>query len=178
MSIRHTTTKNDIKEALTLLLAEKSLEEISISQLTKKAGINRSTFYLHYIDKYDLLDQLKEETLETIHHLLAESLGHPTNALLDVLTYLYQNIQFYKEISRHSQFCLRENIADFLEEVTHRTPGAVQVVISSYGVPEKYALQLFIEGVVGVITNWINEGGQESPEELATILLASPGFQW
>jgi AcrR family transcriptional regulator len=51
MQQRQTTTKSDIKEAFIQLLATKSLEDITISQLTKKAGVNRSTFYLHYLDK-------------------------------------------------------------------------------------------------------------------------------
>ena len=50
MQQRQTTTKSDIKEAFIQLLATKSLEDITISQLTKKAGVNRSTFYLHYLD--------------------------------------------------------------------------------------------------------------------------------
>ena len=63
MQQRQTTTKSDIKEAFIQLLATRNLEDITISQLTKKAGVNRSTFYLHYLDKQDFLEQLKEETI-------------------------------------------------------------------------------------------------------------------
>ena len=54
---RQTSTKEDIKEALIQLLSEEKFENISVSKLCKRAGINRGTFYLHYIDKYDSLDR-------------------------------------------------------------------------------------------------------------------------
>lgn len=64
------TTKDDIKQALILLLSKNNLNDISVSQLTKKAGINRSTFYLNYIDKEDFLQQLKEKTMQDIAEIL------------------------------------------------------------------------------------------------------------
>ena len=70
MQQRQTTTKSDIKEAFIQLLATRNLEDITISQLTKKAGVNRSTFYLHYLDKQDFLEQLKEETITTVRMIL------------------------------------------------------------------------------------------------------------
>ena len=48
---RKTTTKSDLKAALTRLLREKDFEAISVSDITREAGVNRGTFYLHYIDK-------------------------------------------------------------------------------------------------------------------------------
>ena len=44
MQQRKTTTKDDIRQAFILLLSKNNLNDISVSQLTKKAGINRSTF--------------------------------------------------------------------------------------------------------------------------------------
>lgn len=70
MQQRKTTTKDDIRQAFILLLPKNNLNDISVSQLTKKAGINRSTFYLHYIDKEDFLQQLKEETMQDIAEIL------------------------------------------------------------------------------------------------------------
>ena len=47
---RKTTTKSDLKEALTRLLREKDFEAISVSDIAREAGVNRGTFYLHYFD--------------------------------------------------------------------------------------------------------------------------------
>lgn len=45
------------------LLFEKDFDTISIKEITEFAQIGRKTFYLHYIDKYDLLDQIVSEKL-------------------------------------------------------------------------------------------------------------------
>ena len=58
---RQTATKQHIREALIQLLLEEKFETISVSKLCQRAGINRGTFYLHYLDKYDLIETLKEE---------------------------------------------------------------------------------------------------------------------
>ena len=58
-------TKNLIYSTLIELMKEKSFEEIKVSDICEKALINRSTFYAHYEDKYELLveflNDLKEE---------------------------------------------------------------------------------------------------------------------
>ena len=48
-------TKNALFETLTNLMKEKTFEEIKVSDICNKALINRSTFYAHYSDKYELL---------------------------------------------------------------------------------------------------------------------------
>ena len=63
---RKTTTKEDIKEALIQLLSEEKFENISISKLCKRAGINRGTFYLHYEDKYQMIDSFKSEIISQL----------------------------------------------------------------------------------------------------------------
>ena len=68
---RKTTTKSDLKAALTRLLKQKDFETISVSDIAKEAGINRGTFYLHYIDKFDMVDKLIDEILQNILLLAA-----------------------------------------------------------------------------------------------------------
>jgi AcrR family transcriptional regulator len=50
-------TRKLILQAFGELLAEKGFEVISVQHVTDKAEINRATFYKHFVDKYDLLDQ-------------------------------------------------------------------------------------------------------------------------
>ena len=74
---RQTSTKEDIKEALIQLLSEEKFENISVSKLCKRAGINRGTFYLHYIDKYDMMERLKEEIISQLRSLFEEHATSP-----------------------------------------------------------------------------------------------------
>ena len=63
-------TKAQLRQGLAKLLKEKSIKEITVKELVEEVDINRSTFYLHYTDIYDLLEQtendLKNEILEII----------------------------------------------------------------------------------------------------------------
>ena len=64
---RHTQSKAKTKAAITeLLLENNDFSSITIRQITEKANINRSTFYLHYQDKYDLIDKLMHEITDNL----------------------------------------------------------------------------------------------------------------
>ena len=54
-------------------MEEKGFEAITVSDLTKKADINRGTFYLHYKDKYDLLEQSEEEIFVELDRIAEEA---------------------------------------------------------------------------------------------------------
>ena len=49
-------TRNMLGQALSDVLTEKNFQSISVQDITEKAGVNRTTFYLHFPDKYSLLD--------------------------------------------------------------------------------------------------------------------------
>ncbi|MBF6633531.1 MAG: TetR/AcrR family transcriptional regulator, partial [Planococcus sp. (in: Bacteria)] len=49
-------TKEKIQKSFLQLLQEKNFIKVSVQDIAKASGINRGTFYLHYLDKYDLLD--------------------------------------------------------------------------------------------------------------------------
>lgn len=52
-------TKEAIRDALITLIEEKGFDAVSVINITSRADINRGTFYLHYRDKYDLLEQIE-----------------------------------------------------------------------------------------------------------------------
>ena len=79
---RKTTTKEDIKEALIQLLSEEKFENISISKLCKRAGINRGTFYLHYEDKYQMIDSFKSEIISQLYIFLEKERESPRKFML------------------------------------------------------------------------------------------------
>ena len=66
-------TKILIMEAMTSLLKEKPIQNITVKELCERAEINRGTFYLHYHDIYDLLEQIENEILVYLKKLLQEN---------------------------------------------------------------------------------------------------------
>ena len=56
-------TEKQIEDSLLQLMKEQTFETISIRQLIDLAEVNRSTFYRHYLDKYDLLEKIEDSLL-------------------------------------------------------------------------------------------------------------------
>ncbi len=50
-------TRQLIEQAFMDIINEKGFQEVTVQDITERAGINRATFYSHFEDKYDLLDQ-------------------------------------------------------------------------------------------------------------------------
>ena len=55
---RITKSQEAIKKALIELMSEKSFDDITIQDIADRANVNRGTIYLHYLDKFDLLDKI------------------------------------------------------------------------------------------------------------------------
>ncbi len=62
-----------IKTALITLMGEKHLDDITIQDISDRANVNRGTIYLHYLDKYDLLDKLIGEHMDRLRELCESS---------------------------------------------------------------------------------------------------------
>lgn len=66
LDLRIKRTQKAIKEAFFILVEEKGFEHISVKDITDKAMISRNTFYLHYEDKYDLLNKICDELMRKL----------------------------------------------------------------------------------------------------------------
>ncbi|WP_422658399.1 TetR/AcrR family transcriptional regulator C-terminal domain-containing protein [Paenibacillus sp. EC2-1] len=176
-------TKKALRDALTELMKEKIFDEITVSDLTTRADINRGTFYLHYRDKYDLLEQSEEEIIEGIKNIKSKK------KLLkkeDIPTFDYMNepIPFVTELFEY----LKEN-ADFMTVILgakgnpafHIKLKSVMRDIMAEGilmhlkedelfVPLGYISAYAISAQLGVIQHWLDTGMEESPEKVSLII--------
>ena len=67
-------TKAQLREGLARLMQKKSIKEISVKELVDEVDINRSTFYLHYTDIYQMLQKIEEEAMQNITEVMQ---NHP-----------------------------------------------------------------------------------------------------
>ena len=67
-------TKAQLRAGLARLMQKKSIKEITVKELVEEVDINRSTFYLHYTDIYQMLESIEAELMEEITHLVADYL--------------------------------------------------------------------------------------------------------
>lgn len=106
-----------INSALADLLTEKPLDKITVSDVVRKAEINRGTFYAHYADIPDVLNNLIQQTFSTIREaideqpLILEAL--PGVLLRRVQMILEEDLDFYKKImSSNVSVLLREQLVN------------------------------------------------------------------
>ena len=65
-------TKTRLKEGLADLMTRKSIQEITVKELVEYVHINRSTFYLHYSDISNMLENVKRELIEEIAEVMSQ----------------------------------------------------------------------------------------------------------
>lgn len=90
-----------IRQALVDLLKEKTLEKITVTELIKRADINRGTFYAHYQDTRAVIEQIETEVIEQLLEFLGEFryknfLQTPLPFLLKIAKYLEEDLEFYR----------------------------------------------------------------------------------
>lgn len=66
-------TKIAFHDALVHLIEEKGFDKLSVTDITTYANVNRGTFYLHYVDKYDLLDQIEAELIQDVESIVLQA---------------------------------------------------------------------------------------------------------
>ncbi len=164
-----------IRSSFLNLIDEKGFECITINDIAKKAQINRSTFYLHYCDKYDLLDRTVDETLGKLLGLVASE-AHIRGRNLDIDSFT-QNIQailkliaedalFYKTIfGENGMSGIRKKMMDILKQ------KLAQSFREETLIPKELFLELITSLYMGAIDWWLSQEMAYSPSYMAQQLV-------
>lgn len=84
VDLRIKRTKKAIKESFFELIETKGFEHISVKDITDGAMISRNTFYLHYADKYDLLDKICNELMRGLFFRVGKQVRRMQNTTMTV----------------------------------------------------------------------------------------------
>lgn len=168
---RNTDTKTYIKTAVTKILSEKSFEELTVTNICRLAGINRGTFYLHYVDKYDMMDKLKAETLSVIYGIITEdTISLDYDVILRSLEFIHKDIDFISVIAKTTYVNMSQSIRDFIGQILKNVPDCEEWLRSKYKIPYQYAITAYMASIEALITQWITSDNPESPEVMSTII--------
>ena len=156
-------------EALITLLEKKDFEYITIKEICDTAGVNRSTFYLHYENTSDLL---KETTRYIINKHLAYyeidqkriSLQFETckreKLLFITDEYLVPYLTFIKDNQRLFKVSIKQFHSMNMDEVYGRMFEHIfSPILARFGVPEaerSYVMKFYLTGVFAIIMEWLN----------------------
>lgn len=156
-----------------VLVDKGSMEKVTVREICQVAGINRSSFYLHYKDPYDLLEQVEKTMAKSLtESFLAamESGGNIRQCFENLFAFIGENWQFYaiylNETNRSGVISLaRELYADRVPASLWKEMGFASPDELAYH--EEYA----IAGLTAMIRRWLNTGRRETPQELCGIFL-------
>lgn len=181
MDRRKIRTKLSLREALLELMQEKGIEGITVSDLADRADINRGTFYLHYRDVYDLLEQTKAEFLaglkkELIHINPPQLLSYaakdePFPPVVKVFEYLAKHAEFLKVVfGPKGDPSYQLEIKQFMKNHFMLNLPGWQPPIDKQLVPLDYLVAYSVSANLGILQHWLETGMTYPPNEIAMMM--------
>ena len=160
-----------LKGALVEAMQKEHISKISVKSLCELADINRSTFYAHFRDQYDLLHHIEQEVLDNITRQLErqdfDGKGPISFQVLNlILKYVRQNASLFKAL-------LSDNSEPDIQREIMKLPDIISVQIYE-GLDERakdYLSVFGITGCVSVLQKWLQDGMPESTGQISELIL-------
>lgn len=165
MNVKNNKRKRDSMDKITKVFIEliqtKEISEISVTDICKKAGLNRATFYANYLDVYDLADRVLEELTSQVEDLYHDeiTIGYNSNDYLKLLKHIYDNQLFYKT-------CFKLGIGE--KPIVQYDTADAEKYFGGKNV--EYHAEFFRGGFNRIVKMWLDKGCPESPEDIAEVI--------
>lgn len=158
---RRRDSQEKIEKVFIELLQTREIKEITVSDIIKMTGLNRSTFYANYIDIFDLADKTREKLECEFSNLFADyDYFNENTGVLKMFMHIKENQIFYKT---YFKLCYDDK---HLVSIYDTKRAEKEHIDSNL----KYHIEFFRNGLNAIITLWIAGGCQESPEEMAAVI--------
>ena len=164
------------------LLEKKSFDSITVGDIAKAANINRGTFYLHFIDKFDLLDKIELQLFENLGNHIDELQSNYSSASTfengqeQLAATLFGSIKMHAPILKiflsnrgRAGFHLRFRSA-FTEKVRVNLEGN-ESFNANLNVPIEYFLSFITSAFLGLIEQWVQNDLDKTPQEMTALYI-------
>ena len=176
-------TASLMDEALILLLEKKEYSFITIKEICEKAGVNRSTFYLHY----ETIDDLLSECIEYVGNKINKKFSNKVinkqvikdskleDLLLITPEYLLPYLEFLKENKAIYKIAYSQpNVFKEQYVVNHLHKNIFEPILNRFLVPkneQKYMMSFYLSGMGALMVEWIKNDCKEDIQTIINILL-------
>jgi len=147
-------TRQAFIDAFCELCKKTPIEKITITELTKKAGYNRCTFYEYFTNVYDLLESIEDELISRIKANIFETF----NNIDDAEQFIATLVKLFKGQDKYFDVLLsNSHISSYTERLKSVMFPAfmTQFNISKKDAKSRYALEFHLSGLIGIMTRWI-----------------------
>ena len=159
-------TKMRIKDALFELLKTKNLHKITVTEICEVAEINRSTFYVHYLDVFDLFDKVEEEILSSLEESWSQLAPKSSVEGMEKILSSLKKSQYdtVKLIFKNDP-----NFSDRITEMIFKSVASDYQIIGRTDFENKMINRIIINGLGNVTRYWLisNDKNKPSAHELA-----------
>ncbi len=164
-------TKNLLKKGLIDLMKERSFREITVKELADYADINRGTFYLHYKDVFDLMEQTEHELMEQIISIFRKYNPHelsqsPRPIYADLFSAVQENAGLCRVLlgpNGDIAFLTKFKTTIYEECLSHWS----ELNAGKSDIRQEYFASFILSGYIGLIQLWLESGMAVSTDELA-----------
>ena len=180
---KYANTARLMDKALLLLLEKKKFEYITVKEVCKKAGVNRSTFYLHYENLCDLLSEsINYITTEMWRQFDSDSTIRKSEIeemplqQLKLFTpqYLIPFLNFVKQNKKVFVAAANEPVTFRVQNTFQKLYSEIfEPILRRFGVADwkkNYVMMFYLKGTFSVITEWVKNDCRETAEEIAELL--------
>jgi AcrR family transcriptional regulator len=173
-------TRLALRAALLELIEEKGFEAMIVQDIADRAMINRVTFYKHYRDKYDLLEQTMREMLDELSGGVAQLLQAPAgSAVYEGLIHWFEQVDrhasFYRTmLGREGNAAFAARLRSYLETMVAQALEQAQID-DRRQLPPQVVIRFAAAGFLGVTEWWLDQRrpipSHEAASHLHTLLL-------
>lgn len=180
---KYANTARLMDKALLLLLEKKKFEYITVKEVCEKAGVNRSTFYLHYENLCDLLSEsVNYITTEMWRQFDSDSTIRKSEIeemplqQLKLFTpqYLIPFLNFVKQNKKVFVAAANEPVTFKVQNTFQKLYSEIfEPILRRFGVADwkkNYVMMFYLKGTFSVITEWVKNDCRETAEEIAELL--------
>ena len=161
-------TKKLFANTLKELLAEKPFDKITVSELTKRCGVNRQTFYYHFETIIDLYKWVLQEEAGPLLFRITSDPYQWKDAVLEILYYIKANDSAVLSALRSVEN--QQIRAFFVDYFRQAFSGLFDVICQDLDVDQDFKdfiANLLVTGAAGLAIQWLESGMKESPEQIA-----------
>lgn len=173
--LRYLKTEENIIAAFAECVQKMGFEKTTVAEICKKGRISRNTFYLHYEDKYDLLNTLYRKVEERMDNSMEEHVlvNLKKYSLRDSIEWTYSGIDENHEDILLLIKCSRDKMRELLKRAFVDTP--LHKLVENYEVvSQSVQLQLIknytADAMVGYIETWLEHYDEISVEEIKDLM--------
>lgn len=163
-----------LKESLMELLNDKPISSITIKELCALADINRSTFYHHFADQYDLLQNIEDEIIHELQQTLYEydyreeqEMFHMTKYLLDYVASRSEHFRIL--FSTHGNKGFQQRVIQVTQSLILNNLQENHLLNDEKSA--NYITLFVVSGSIQVIETWLHNGMQETTTEMTNIII-------